>query len=295
MNQKKLKDMKKEYEAYPVPEDALVRVKAGIAQADREERKSMKLGKYRFYRFGKAAGVTVAAAMAALVLLTNSSDKMAKAMEKIPVIGSITKVVTFRNYSDKNENFKANVDVPQIYNAENDSQEGILGINKTLEEYADNLIAMYEHDLKESEGQGNYTLESSYEVIRDDGTYLSIRINSLVIMAGGNQFVKIFNVDKTNGTLFTLTDLLKEHGAIEKINENIIEQMKGQMEADEMLTYFIKTDEEEFGFETVSEETDFYLNEQNELVIVFDEYEVAPGFMGIVEFTIPKDVVTIEK
>ncbi len=32
------------------------------------------------------------------------------------------------------------------------------------------------------------------------------------------------------------------------------------------------------------------MNENGELVIVFSEYEVAPGYMGTVSFTIPSDV-----
>lgn len=297
MSQQRLENMKKEYEAYPVPEEAIERIKAGIAQAEKEEKgMNKKTGRKGFYQFGKTIGLTAAAAMAALVLLANSSADIAMAMEKIPVIGAITKVVTFRNYNDKNGNFEANVEIPQISDVENENNESLLGINQTIEEYADKLIAMYEHDLRESEGQGNYALDSSYEIIRDDEKYLSIRINSVVVMASGNQFVKIFNVDKESGTLLTLTDLLKEDSeTVAKINENIIAQMKEQMEADEMLTYFIKTEEDEFGFETVSEETNFYLNEKGELVIVFDEYEVAPGSMGVVEFTIPKDVAAVSE
>ncbi|MDE7061582.1 MAG: RsiV family protein, partial [Lachnospiraceae bacterium] len=34
----------------------------------------------------------------------------------------------------------------------------------------------------------------------------------------------------------------------------------------------------------------FYLNAENKLVIVFDEYEVAPGSMGMPEFVIPEEV-----
>ena len=34
----------------------------------------------------------------------------------------------------------------------------------------------------------------------------------------------------------------------------------------------------------------FYFNEEGLLVIAFDEYEVAPGYMGAVEFTIPSSV-----
>ena len=34
-----------------------------------------------------------------------------------------------------------------------------------------------------------------------------------------------------------------------------------------------------------------YINKSGELVICFDKYEVGPGAMGLVEFTIPKDII----
>ena len=40
-------------------------------------------------------------------------------------------------------------------------------------------------------------------------------------------------------------------------------------------------------FKSISSEQNFYINSQNQLVIVFDEYEVAPGSMGMPEFIIP--------
>lgn len=291
MEQKRIDDMKKEYDTYPVPEQALERIKAGIAQAEKEE-KDMKKNKSGLYRFGKAAGISAVAAMAALVLLANSSENVARAMEQIPVIGAIAKVVTFRNYSDNTGNFEANVDIPQITDENSGNQENLLGINKTIEEYADQLIAMYEHDLQASEGEGHYALESTYEVVRDDDRYLSIRINSLVVMGSGNQFARIFNVDKETGELLTLKDLFADtEDYITVISDNIKEQMQEQMAADENLTYFIKSEEDPYGFDTVTEENNFYLNEQDELVIVFDEYEVAPGFLGVVEFAVPRDVI----
>lgn len=36
---------------------------------------------------------------------------------------------------------------------------------------------------------------------------------------------------------------------------------------------------------------DFYINESGKLVLVFDEYEVAHGYMGVVSFEIPTEVV----
>lgn len=273
-----VENMKQAYENCPVPPEALNRVKTGIQKANRRQ---------RILQFCKAASTTVAAACLGLVLLVNSSANIANAMEKIPLIGAIANVVTFRNYSDENGDFEADVDVPQV-------ADSSLNANKTIEEYADKLIAMYEHDLKESEGEGNYTLKSSYEVVYEDEKLLSIRINSVVIMAGGNEFVKIFHIDKATGDLLTLADLLKDGTkSFELINQNIRKQMKSQMKKDENITYFIKSKDEPNGFESISEDTNFYLNKDGELVIVFDEYEVAPGFMGVVEFTIPKDVVTV--
>lgn len=46
----------------------------------------------------------------------------------------------------------------------------------------------------------------------------------------------------------------------------------------------------EFYFDTIEANQDFYFNENDEIVIEFDEYEAAPGYMGIVSFTIPRNV-----
>ena len=53
--------------------------------------------------------------------------------------------------------------------------------------------------------------------------------------------------------------------------------------------YFIG--ESEGGFVKIDPEQTFYINADSQLVIVFDEYAVAPGCMGIVEFAIPTDII----
>ncbi len=291
MSQNRMEEMKKEYMTYPVPETAQDRIRAGIAQAKKEEEQ---MKRKRYFQTGKIAGITAAAAMAAIVLLANSNENVARAMEQIPVIGAITKVVTFRNYTDSKGGFEANVDIPQISDENVENQDSLLGINKTIEEYADQLIEMYENELREYNGEGHYTLQSSYEVIRDDENYLSIRINSLVIMASGNQFVKIFNIDKNTGEILNLSDLPGGEESLEAISNNIKEQMQERMAADESLIYFILSEEMPSGFDKVTEENNFYLNDNNEIVVVFDEYDVAPGYMGVVEFIIPRDVASFK-
>ncbi|MOA66629.1 Anti-sigma-V factor RsiV [compost metagenome] len=44
-------------------------------------------------------------------------------------------------------------------------------------------------------------------------------------------------------------------------------------------------------FTSISKDQSFYINNDSKLVIVFNEYDVAPGAMGSVEFVIPTEVI----
>ena len=46
----------------------------------------------------------------------------------------------------------------------------------------------------------------------------------------------------------------------------------------------------ELNFEKITDETQFYLNKNGEVVICFNEGDVAPMYMGCREFVIPNDV-----
>ena len=67
--------------------------------------------------------------------------------------------------------------------------------------------------------------------------------------------------------------------------------MQKQMDADENVAYWLNEEIEEWNFKSITEETHFYLNADNELVISFNEGDVAPMYMGVVQFTIPNEVV----
>lgn len=43
---------------------------------------------------------------------------------------------------------------------------------------------------------------------------------------------------------------------------------------------------------TIDDETSFYLNENGNVVICFDEGDVAPMYMGTMEFEIPEEVLS---
>ena len=104
---------------------------------------------------------------------------------------------------------------------------------------------------------------------------------------------KIYHIDKTTGEMVTLKDLFQD-GADYKtpISENIKAQMKEQMAQDESIIYWVDSDMTEWNFEEIAENVNFYINKSGKLTIVFDEYQVAPGSMGVVTFEIPTEAVS---
>lgn len=268
---------KEEYDQIPVPQEARDKIEAGIMRARLEKKRSDRMKNM------KRTGVTAAALVLTFGIAVNASPVVAQAMDGIPVIGSIARVVTIRNYNESTDNgMMADISVPQI--------DGNVAANAEMDAYAKELIARYEKEVVAQLGQeeGHYALESSYEVVSDNDKYVSIRINTVETMASGAEFVKIFTVDKATGQTVSLKDYLNSPEKLEAVSQNIKDQMAAQMAEDEGKVYF--TEGEVGGFTGLTGDENFYLNEAGELVIVFGEYEVAPGYMGTVSFTIPADV-----
>lgn len=305
MNEKKLEKMKQDYENIKIPQELRQRVEAGIRQAKGErseimcENKDKNKAENKKSNFMVYIGRAVSAAAAALLVITvmaNSGAGIAHAMSKIPVIGAIAEVVTFRQYESAKNNMDANIKIPEVSVKNQDgtvNEDTTQKINKSIQKYTDEMIAQYEADVAaagESEGHMNVSLD--YSVITDSERLFSIRFDELLVMASGTQMVKIYHIDKQTGELIGLSGLFQEGvDYITPISENIKQQMKAQMAADEMVSYFLDSDVPEWDFQAISADTTFYVNENGKLVIVFNEYEVAPGYMGSVEFEIPTEVV----
>lgn len=273
-NTKSLQDLQAAYEAIPVPKEARERIELGLTRARIEKKRSMLM------RNLKRTGISAAAVVLTFGIAVNASPAVASAMGNIPVIGSIAKVVTVRTYTDETDRMMAQIDVPQI--------DGEVPANAEIEKYAQNLIAQYEAEVANMQGEGNYAMQSSYQVVSDYGKYVSIQINTVITQASGAEYVKIFTVDKTTGETVTLSDVIEDPAVFPKMSENIREQMKQQMAQDESKVYFAEG--EPGAFSGLQGDENFYFNEAGEIVIVFSEYEVAPGYMGTVRFTIPNDV-----
>lgn len=293
MKDKKLERIRQDYEKIKIPRDLQKKVEAEIQRA---KKKTQMNKKAKVIMYSKRIVGGIGAALLLITVMANSGSAVAHAMAEIPVIGTLAKVVTFREYKSFENNMEANIKIPEVRVTKEDgteNKEATQKVNQSIQEFTDAIIAQYEADVKAvGEGEGYLNVELDYSVITDNDRLFSIRFDQLLIMASGAQMVKIYHIDKQTGELLNLAGLFKE-GAdyVTPISENIKEQMRELMAADESMMYFLDSDIPENDFQSVKEDNTFYINEKGNLTIVFDEYEVAPGYMGSVEFKIPTEVV----
>ncbi len=218
--------------------------------------------------------------MIALVLVINLNGNVSNALEKIPVIGKVIEVVNVRNYIIED---KLSIDVAGIKGLENKELE--YEINNDLLEEGKKEYREFVQSMKNSDHR---TLDIKYEKL-EHGRYLIIKVTRTEIGASGYQTIKYYNIDKEKEVMLTLPRIFKDKEYIDVISENIKKQIKEQIEKNEGAIYFT---EGESAFKNIDENQDFYIDKNNQLVISFDEYEIAPGSMGVVEFTIPNEILT---
>ena len=272
--------LKEQYKKIEVSSEAKKRVEDGIRKAKKERREK------RIVSFGRFAGGSAAAAVAVIAVLSNSSPAIAQAMEQIPVIGAISQVVTFRTYENQTGHMEARVNVPEI-----EESGKTIPANEEMDQYAQALIDEYEKTVREQAGEGNYSLDSTYETVFENDKYVCIVVHTTVAQGGAAQFTKAFTIEKKNGESISLLELLEnDESRLNAVSDSIKAQMREQMAADENVIYYLDSDMPEQDFKGLTGEESFYFSQNGELVVAFDEYQVAPGYMGAVEFTIPTEV-----
>lgn len=313
--QEQLRQLKEEYENMTIPEAGRERLQAGIDRARMEKKRAEHARR-------RSAWTAVAAAAVVMIALPNTNIQIAHAMENIPLLGGFFRLVTVRQYNYGDENHDAEVELAQINYGEdagegasvgevaaapkgtaagsvegvgqeaavaNLSEDGVEAVNRDMEDTVEELIRQFEDTLSE---EGYHGLHVSQEVVTDNDRYYTVKLSVLETEASGYEHNQFYTIDKQTGNVVTLEDLFAEGSDyISAISENIKTQMKEQMAADEGVIYFLDNDDmPEFNFQGITEQTNFYFNERGELVIAFDEYEVAPGSMGAPEFVIPQEV-----
>lgn len=273
---------KKEYNEIVVPKEGLKKMEEAIMRA-RESKKRAE--RKRIIRYAGSA----AAVFAILLILPNTSRTAAAAMQQIPVLGDFFKVVTIREYQVDEDRYQADVKVPEVVpegvteETARQAKETADAINFDIQKATDELIEEFKSSMEEFEdGYGDIMVDS--EVLTDDERWFSLDLVLYQGAGSGYERHRHYTIDKTTGKRAALSELLGED-YVETASEQIKAQMRQRMADDENQIYWIDYEEvPEWNFTSIAEDQDFYVNKDGKVVICFDEYEVAPGYMGCVEF-----------
>ena len=289
--EKELLLLKKEYEKPQMSQAQFEELRAKMEEANMADKKD------KIKRIRTRAALTAAAFVGSFLILPNTSPVIAHAMEQIPVLGKLIEVVTFRDYEYESDRNHSDIEVPEIKveldlpedqtleNLERTTDE----INREIKKITDSLIEEFETYLEEEEGYQDILVKS--EILTATADYFTLKLLCYQGAGSGYQWNYYYTIDLNTGKRLQLKDVFAE-GAdyITPISEAIKEQMQAQMDADENVYYWLDDEIEEWNFKSVTDETSFYINENGNVVIGFNEGDVAPMYMGAVEFEIPGDV-----
>ena len=227
-----------------------------------------------------------AAAVGLIIVSVNASSTFAKSLENIPVIGNIIRVVNFNNYRIDKDGMDVSISLPEV---SSDSKDLEYKLNKEFEKEGKEAYKKYEAEVEKLEKEGKTTHKSAEmwtESIAENDKTLSVAIYNTEIEASASTSRKIYNIDKKDKTILTLEGMFGNNDYVDVLSKNILSQMKERTKKDSNDVYFV-----DHTFK-IKKDQPFYINDKGELVICFDEYEVAPGSAGLVEFVIPSNIVS---
>ena len=271
-----------EYENIEIPDELEFLVRTTIKEQEKKMKRKNIINKS-----------VIAAAVAGVVFVgsINLSSEISYALSEVPVLGSIVRVLTFKTFELKDNNFDAELKTPAIEGLDS-KLEAMLN-----EKYLDENQKLYDDFMKEIDElkkadmeEAHMGIASGYEVKADTDKLLVIGRYVVNTAGSSSTTIKYDTIDKQNKLLITLPSLFKDEAYIDIISENIKAQMKEQMK-DENKVYWLE--DEMMGdenFSKIDKNQSFYITKDNQLVIAFDKYEVAPGYMGNPEFIIPSEL-----
>lgn len=289
-----------EYRQIEVPKEMKGKVEEAMKRAETEKRRTRKRGTWKWA--GAAAAV-----LAVVLVLPNTSQTAAAAMQQIPVLGALFKVVTVREYKVEEERQNADVTVPEVVVPEQtapeaegqeqqiapevaeQAQQTAEEINIDIQQVTDQMVEEFKASMEDEGGYQDLYIDS--RTLVDDDHWFTLELILYQGAGSGAESHRHYTIDKTTGRRAQLSDFYGED-YVSIISKEVREQMIAQMEADENVIYWVDDEEvPDWNFQLIKENQDFYVNADGKVVVCFDEYEVAPGSMGCVEFVLETEPV----
>ena len=271
------------YHSVDIPPELDFAVSSALREGERRRRA----------RWQGRALASLAACCASFVLLVNASPAFASAVYQVPVLGDLARVVTVTEYSIADEERLIDVRLPAVEDTGHSDLEQ--RINTEIQTRIDAVLAEAQARAAETKAAFVATggdpdefmpviIDVDYEVKCRNDQYLSFVIFKTETKASAYTEFFCYNIDLETGTDLTLQDMLGPD--YKEIANQVIREEIARRSQDPDSVYFDGTDGIQ-GFQSVTADQPFYINEAGNPVVVFEKYEIAPGYMGQQEFEIP--------
>lgn len=273
---------KSQYQQIKIPKELPLVVQDAIKEgmSRKKEKKAVLL---------KKMVSTAAVVFLCFIVLLNLSPGIASAAYQVPVLGNLCRIFTFHEEQHEDSIKYIDVKIPNIDNTGKTELEK--RVNLEIQKLVNDFVTESEARAKEYYNAfvatgGNpedFTpvgIVVDYEVKRISEKYVSFVISSYETNFSAYYTQYYYNIDMETGRILTLKDWFGNDyqmvvaGSIEQNIAGWDEQKKELLWDDLCI------------LDLISENTDFYINEQDEVVVVFEKYDIAVGAAGALEFTI---------
>ena len=230
-----------------------------------------------------------AASVLCFIVVLNTSQSFAAVVYKIPLVGQLCRIITFREEHVEDDIQYIDVKIPKIDNTGKTEMEKRVNLeiqkntNQLLEDTTTRAKEYYKAFVETGGNPKEYiplgvTLDYDIKCINPKYVSFIILYYETKFSAYNTQY--FYNIDIETGKIITLKDWFGTQ--YKQIVANSIEQEIALWDEEQKKLLW---DNLEFT-NLITENTDFYIAEDGNVVVVFPKYEIAAGSAGSLEFKI---------
>lgn len=171
------------------------------------------------------------------------------------------------------------VKIPHVVNVKDDKVKKV--INKLITQAIDDFTNEFKEFDKEPNTEHKLIADITFQNYYSDDKIISFSINATQIMADSYLQKKFYTVDLKTGEVYNIEHFLgSDYQNI--VKKSVQQQIAENKEKYPNLMYF----DEAVNNLKITNEQPFYINKDNQVVAVFNQFEIAPGYMSLPEFII---------
>lgn len=164
------------------------------------------------------------------------------------------------------------VKIPHVVNVKDDKVKKV--INKLITQAIDDFTNEFKEFDKEPNTEHKLIADITFQNYYSDDKIISFSINATQIMADSYLQKKFYTVDLKTGEVYNIEHFLgSDYQNI--VKKSVQQQIAENKEKYPNLMYF----DEAVNNLKITNEQPFYINKDNQVVVVFNQFEIAPGYM----------------